>query len=754
MKTNRNQAHSLNWAQSIFSVSNLTFMFTLVALSLYTLSAHALDLNATGIVPPPDSDLSLQGINRIFGLDSAESEFNVLSNAMGIWNGSMMFIGSIIVGYIIIMGVLKTAHDGAALGQNWNSMIVPFRASVGLTMTAPVFGGYATIQLLVVWCAIQGVGVADMMWTSIVGQISKNGGYVVQPQLDQESLRVFKTLYRATTCEVATNKYIASEIASGATNYGADPYLKAATYGVGATTAGGATLQKSRLASDYGIAIKNDYFDCGGFQWAPAHFNSAQNEANSAGGFGNFNLSGLFSTDTMGSQIIESQRNAIMMIHTQMVDVVTKELDETNPTPMTLNQASAIADQYTAIMGAMVQQVDNYVKNEGLTEFGQQASKDGWAMAGAYYARISHFNAAANSLAHSAPNDIEQAPKIANSTIQKAMDAADENISSLEKEMTPGAKLQQDELTGTGLAAWAHPFLNMQSGMINLIQKSGDPLTRMQNMGHLIIDVAYVGAAASMIPVVRTASVAVDSASKVPGIGKMISGVTSFLGSMIVALLIAGIFMAFVLPLIPYMLMLFSVMAWYTSLFIAFVAAPLWMISHATPDGHEAFGSGSNGYVLLMSIVLRPALTILAMIGSMAILFVMDSLLSAGYMTAFAGAQMNSVSGPVGLIVGVLIYCIISVVLVYSAYHLVQTVPNAILSWIGGRDDDSIGVHDHNNRVIGAVWQSGSAGGGAVGSAMKNIKDKSQAGQNKKEGQKNVSNADLSPGSTGSGKPD
>lgn len=157
-------------------------------------------------------------------------------------------------------------------------------------------------------------------------------------------------------------------------------------------------------------------------------------------------------------------------------------------------------------------------------------------------------------------------------------------------------------------------------------------------------------------------------------------------------------------------------MSWLTSFFIAVIAAPLWAISHATPDGHEAFGSGSNGYVLLMAVALRPSLTIIAMFGSYAIMFAIDVILSKGYMVAFAGAQVTSAVGIIGLVVGCLLYAAISLMLVYGCYRLVQTVPNAILQWIGGRDDDSIGVEQHNDKVVGAamvmrsnVQQMGSA---------------------------------------------
>ena len=68
-------------------------------------------------------------------------------------------------------------------------------------------------------------------------------------------------------------------------------------------------------------------------------------------------------------------------------------------------------------------------------------------------------------------------------------------------------------------------------------------------------------------------------------------------------------------------------------------------------------------------------------------------------MAAFSGAQVNSISGLIGMLVGFCLYCIISLILVYGCFRLVQTVPDAILQWIGGRDDDSIGVEQHGDKV-------------------------------------------------------
>ena len=82
-----------------------------------------------------------------------------------------------------------------------------------------------------------------------------------------------------------------------------------------------------------------------------------------------------------------------------------------------------------------------------------------------------------------------------------------------------------------------------------------------------------------------------------------------------------------------------------------------------------------------------------------------------GYSTAFEGAQTNSLTGPIGFIMSILMYCVFSLILTYSAYHLVQTAPDAILKWIGGSDDDAIGVKNHSDQAFAMVSTSRSAGG-------------------------------------------
>ena len=184
-------------------------------------------------------------------------------------------------------------------------------------------------------------------------------------------------------------------------------------------------------------------------------------------------------------------------------------------------------------------------------------------------------------------------------------------------------------------------------------------------------------------------------------------------------------------------------------MFIAVIAAPLWAISHATPDGHDAFGSGERGYVLLMSVTLRPALTMLAMFGSIVILYAMDTIFAESFSAAFDGAQSNAISGPIGFVVAIFSYMVLSSVLVYSSYRMCQTIPDAIFRWVGGSDDDSIGVEQHSekaNALLLAGYYAGNIGQAAQKGAQEGRKAHAERGT-----MSNTGASDLAAGKSSGG---
>ena len=205
------------------------------------------------------------------------------------------------------------------------------------------------------------------------------------------------------------------------------------------------------------------------------------------------------------------------------------------------------------------------------------------------------------------------------------------------------------------------------------------------------------------------------------------------------AIFALGMFLAIVLPMIPYVLWALGVFSWMVSCVIAITATPIWIAAHASPEGHEVSGSGTNGYPILLGLLLRPVLMTMGVFMAVLLMSVGDWFLTKTFMASFALANSNNVIGPFIMIGNIGIYCVLTMMLVYSSFRIIQTLPDAILSWIGGRSDDATDVHGHSEKanVI-------------VGGGISNVRSTMVAGM-KNEGKeaggesKTASNKDLMP---------
>jgi len=106
----------------------------------------------------------------------------LLGTMFSVFNASMLSVAIFIFIYVVVVGVLKTANEGEFLGKNWNSFWVPLRLVLGVASLVPSSDGYSTIQMIVMWIVLQGIGLGDSMWTAMVDYVSQNGS-VGNPRL-------------------------------------------------------------------------------------------------------------------------------------------------------------------------------------------------------------------------------------------------------------------------------------------------------------------------------------------------------------------------------------------------------------------------------------------------------------------------------------------------------------------------------------------------------------------------------------------
>ena len=89
----------------------------------------------------------------------------VIASAFYGFNIGIAALGASLIIYAIFLGLTNTVSSGTPLGQRLHTLFFPIRIAVGSVGLAPIFGGYSASQVFALWCIVQGVHFADLVWT-------------------------------------------------------------------------------------------------------------------------------------------------------------------------------------------------------------------------------------------------------------------------------------------------------------------------------------------------------------------------------------------------------------------------------------------------------------------------------------------------------------------------------------------------------------------------------------------------------------
>ncbi len=137
-----------------------------------------------------------------------------------ILNTTALTIGAILVVYVTVVGLLKTAQEGEFLGRQWNSLWVPIRTVMGIAALFPTASGYSAIQVIIMWVVLQGVGAGDTVWTKVVQYIGVAGS--PYSAVNSDSLNTIQTeplmqqLFQGLMCQASAKATYAPTPTMGA----------------------------------------------------------------------------------------------------------------------------------------------------------------------------------------------------------------------------------------------------------------------------------------------------------------------------------------------------------------------------------------------------------------------------------------------------------------------------------------------------------------------------------------------------------
>ncbi|MBV6632117.1 MAG: DotA/TraY family protein [Alphaproteobacteria bacterium] len=127
------------------------------------------------------------------------SPSTTLAAALQVLNSAALAVGSLILTYKLLAGIVQTANDGEVLGKRWSTLWGPVRVAISASLIVPTASGYCLAQALVVAIALSGVGLANRIWEVTVEQMMTADG-MIGSQVHPPHERITKQIFANNVC--------------------------------------------------------------------------------------------------------------------------------------------------------------------------------------------------------------------------------------------------------------------------------------------------------------------------------------------------------------------------------------------------------------------------------------------------------------------------------------------------------------------------------------------------------------------------
>jgi conjugal transfer/type IV secretion protein DotA/TraY len=731
-------------------------LLTFLILCFVACAAHADSSTGTSLnqFTPPAGDASVVFLQEMFGsiVGLISSGGNVRGGAtdsvigamMKIFNSAVMFLGMLFVAYTTIKGTVDSAHDGELLGRKMSSIWIPLRTAGGTALLLPLGSGFSLIQICILWLALQGVGVADAIWNAAINQFSQES-MLANPVLP-DARPLAGSILKFEVCASAMNKQFSdsgrSTRITPVTNQqsvsnGTASNANLSSYSPDSTAADSFGSTQGFANASYAVtgytwnANDNSYLDpnvCGGLSWKQ----SWQGGSSSS------------STQALKAPLLAAHAQAVQAMIQTLQPLADQIVAGQKPAAGALETA---ATAYETTLRTAAQTAVSQENNLALTDFLSAAKSGGWIYAGTWYNNITKMNdvmqATLNGLPESVPIDISN--KETQDVLQNYSDAMTTADAYIQASPANKIKIAYDAETSTeNSSGWDYvrrmisaPFMGAINKMTQNIAGSNlNHISQMKSFGDTIVStgetllagtVTAVGVASSNLATITTSTVFSTSA--------VLQFLSVMITMIVMGLFLLGVTLSTYIPMIPFITWVTSVANWFVLVLESIIAGPIFAVAHIHPDGDDVVGRAGNGYMFILSLVMRPALMLFGLIGAMLLTEPLTGIINVAFMSVVAGIQADSITGIVSFFAYVSIYVAVMTTVVHVAFSLIHWIPDNILRWISARTEglaDAQRQGEASHQVFaGATHQVQSAGQSGL------------AGMGKEEKGKGPDNRDL-----------
>lgn len=591
-----------------------------------------------------------------------------------VYNSAVVLATSLIVGYTVWSSTVQSAHEGQTLGKRYSQLWTPLRMVAGGAMTAPVFG-LSLIQMIVLSIVGMSFYVANEAASKLGTFLGDGGSLSITDSYvsSTEANTIAAALIQMETCTAYKNARL-SEMSSLFSGSPVTPkwddqklvYGKSGILGFGDETCGSIKIQ-----------YDGKYL----------------------------------------SPIQSGINDMATAIRPAAADIVS---GKTNVSGSHYETALAKYEQMMLNLAATAKADSESDVNQALTQVQTDIANNGWLALGTWYFQIMTKSAERN-----------QSKRFTVNTVTPTLTDADKELGGMQEYITRAGKyISTSAQSASGGASGVNPtdgeadaletgMKKFQASIIGYLNADGDPFLKLVSIGQLSFEIGVglwtggkvIGFATSFIP------------NWMPDkFTKMIESIGSFLAFIGGFLSLIGIWLGWYLPMLPFVNWVIGSMGVFIAIIQSIFAAQIWGAAHAVPSGEGMAGQhAQQGYMLLISLALRPILIVMCFVFSYFIIWAGSYLTVQGlikYMPTVRGGLDGLI---IGTAVGLISAAIMITTILHRALGFIFEAADDILAWIGGGrqlGSEGSAIQRATSALVGIIHK-GESTGSRMGLGMK-----------------------------------
>lgn len=675
----------MKWIRTLYASVLVNLLWASYALADTTVSFDSIENAAKR-----STDLSRQLLVMIFG-DVVTNPLSTNATMVGqlffIFNGIVFVLAVIWFLLISLKHITKAGHTGKVFGSGATPMAV-ITTVAGFLFLVPTVSGWSLAQLVFLWAvSVMGIGSANLM-TDKIADLMKSGYSLVMQPVAPQTVSSARAIYEMNLCMYATN----AELSGMYSQYGkSDTPLMA----IKTTTEG--------------FEITNGSASCGSARLPAPSKNS---------------LTGwLFAPDVNTDAIESAQRNAMNQMQNTLnqnaSSFVTALLNKQKNGGGTLPDAETAIQQAARTYEDSINAVVNAQGNgdELATVMTTELKRSGWLSLGAWYQTFATANQKVNDAVALKPvvsgqsslgdigvsdtlNNVMTAyqaqiqnspytPPLGTQTTSKetaqAQDSSDPNAVFVGIFNSPGQRL-------------TNKIAQLQIGQDNVNSLQMNPLLKMKAIGDITlvttesVFITFTAVSAAMKAYNEGVSGFIISVLSFKGskVAKyIVEGISPIMYFILISLFCVGFSLSLYLPMIPFIFWLAAAANWIVSVLVGATGGSLWAATHIGTE-EEKGSRSAYGYIFLIDAQIRPMLMVLGFAFASLVTVAIGTLLNMLFGPVIANVQSNSITGIASIIGLLMIYARICTTTVSRVFALQVTMPDYVISWLGGREAASI----------------------------------------------------------------